>query len=61
MYWKGFDHPNRLERFYAGEGKGEPAGKLVVQVVVPTPGRASLQQVFVDAEPYAEAMKGDAR
>jgi uncharacterized membrane-anchored protein len=46
-----------LERYYVGEGTGNPAGKLTVQAVVPASERASIKQVFVDGRPYVEAMK----
>jgi uncharacterized membrane-anchored protein len=46
-----------LERYYVGEGTGNPTGKLTAQAVVPASGRASIKQVFVDGKPYAEVMK----
>lgn len=46
-----------LERYFVAEGKGNPTGKLAVQAVVPSSGRASIKQVFVDGKPYSEAMK----
>ena len=46
-----------LERYYVREGTGNPSGKLTVRAVVPASGRASIQQVFLDGQPYAEAMK----
>lgn len=50
-----------LERYYVSEGTGNPRGTLTVQAVVPTSGRASIKQVFVDGKPYAEAMKENSR
>ena len=50
-----------LERYYVGEGTGNPRGKLTVQAVVPGSGRASIKQVFMDGKPYAQAMKELAR
>jgi len=50
-----------LERFYVREGTGNPRGKLTVRAVVPASGRASIQEVFVDGKPYAEAMKNSSR
>ena len=50
-----------LERFYVREGTGNPRGKLTVEAVVSSSGRASIKQVFVDGKPYAEAMKEAAR
>lgn len=47
-----------LERFYVAEGTGNPTGKLTAQVVVPASGRGRVKEVFVDGQPYAEAMKG---
>jgi uncharacterized membrane-anchored protein len=49
-----------LENYFVAEGTGHPAGKLTVQAVVPASGRGSIQQVFVDGKPYAEAMKDSA-
>lgn len=46
-----------LERYFVREGTGEPRGKLTVQTVVPASGRARIKQVFLDGNPYAEAMK----
>jgi uncharacterized membrane-anchored protein len=46
-----------LERFYVAEGTGNPTGKLTAQVVVPASGRGRVKEVFVDGQPYAEAMK----
>ena len=50
-----------LERYYVSEGTDNPRGKLTVQAVVPTSGRASIKQVFLDGKPYAEVMKAAAR
>ena len=52
-----------IERFYVAEGTGtdRPNGKLTVQAVVPPSGHAIIKQVFVDGQPYAEAMKSAAR
>jgi uncharacterized membrane-anchored protein len=50
-----------LERFYVAEGTGNPAGKLTAQVVVPASGRGRVREVFVDGQPYAEAMKNAGR
>ena len=50
-----------LERYYVREGSGNPSGKLTVEAVVPSSGRANIKQVFVDGKPYAEAMKENSR
>ena len=50
-----------LEKYFVREGTGNPNGKLTVQAVVPSSGRASIKQVFLDGKPYAEAMKEQAR
>jgi uncharacterized membrane-anchored protein len=50
-----------LERYFVREGTGNPNGKLTVQAVVPSSGRASIKQVFLDGKPYAEAMKEQVR
>jgi uncharacterized membrane-anchored protein len=51
-----------IERFYVAEGTGtgHPTGKLTVQAVVSPSGHAIIKQVFVDGQPYAEAMKSAA-
>ena len=49
-----------IENYFVAEGTGNPAGKLTVQAVVPASGRATIQQVYVDGQPYAAAMKGSA-
>jgi uncharacterized membrane-anchored protein len=46
-----------MEKYFVREGTGSPRGKLTVQAVVPASGRASIKQVFVDGQPYGEAMK----
>jgi uncharacterized membrane-anchored protein len=57
-----------IERYYVAEGTGNPPvlrgntaegghGKLTARAVVPTSGRANLQQVFLDGKPYEQAMK----
>lgn len=46
-----------LERFYVGEGTGNPRGKLTVAVVVPASGRGQIKEVFLDGRPYAAAMR----
>ena len=46
-----------LERYYVHEGTGNPRGKLTVQAAVSPSGHAVIKQVFVDGQPYAEAMK----
>lgn len=63
-WWAGARNADRqvnveygLERYFVREGTGEPRGKLTVQAVVPSSGRASLKQVFLDGVPYAEAMR----
>ena len=50
-----------LERYYVREGTGNPRGKITVQVAVPASGQGSIKQVFLDGNPYVEAMKGAAR
>ncbi len=46
-----------LERYYVPEGTGNPRGKITVQAAVPASGQALIKQVFVDGQPYAQAMK----
>jgi uncharacterized membrane-anchored protein len=50
-----------IERFYVAEGTGNPTGKLTAQVMVPASGHGRVKEVFVDGNPYAEAMKGAER
>jgi uncharacterized membrane-anchored protein len=50
-----------LEKYFVREGTGNPNGKLTVQAVVPSSGRASIKQVLLDGKPYVEAMKEQAR
>jgi uncharacterized membrane-anchored protein len=50
-----------LEQYFVAEGTGHPQGKLTVQAAVAKSGRASIKEVFVDGQPYAEAMKGQGR
>jgi uncharacterized membrane-anchored protein len=47
-----------LERYFVGEGKGNPRGKLTVRAAVPDSGQARIKEVLVDGKPYAEAVKG---
>lgn len=49
-----------LERYYVREGTGNPRGKITVQAAVPASGQARIKEVFVDGQPYAQAMKGAA-
>ena len=46
-----------LERYYVGEGLGNPRGKLTVAVAVPASGRAQIKEVFLDGQPYATAIR----
>lgn len=46
-----------IERYYVREGTGNPRGKLTVQAAVPASGRATIKEVFVDGQPYAQAMQ----
>ena len=46
-----------IEKYFVAEGQGNPAGKLTVQAVVPVSGCVKIKEVFVDARPYADAMK----
>ena len=46
-----------LERYYVGEGLGNPRGKLTVAVTVPASGRAQIKEVFLDGKPYATAIR----
>lgn len=46
-----------LEQYFVRERTGNPRGKITVEAVVPSSGRASIKQVFLDGRPYAEAMK----
>ena len=45
-----------LERYYVAEGKGNPDGKLTVEIAVPRSGRAIIKQVFINDRPYREVM-----
>lgn len=49
-----------LEQYYVAEGTGNPVGKLTVQAAVGKSGRANIKEVFVNGQPYREAMKGQA-
>ncbi|MSU31105.1 MAG: hypothetical protein EXS25_00295 [Pedosphaera sp.] len=46
-----------LERYYVGEGLGNPKGKLTVQAAVPSSSQPIIKQAFLDGTPYAEAMR----
>ncbi len=46
-----------LERYYVGEGLGNPRGKLTVAAAVPASGRAQIKEVFLDGQPYATAIR----
>jgi uncharacterized membrane-anchored protein len=46
-----------LERYYVGEGKGNPHGNLTVQVAVPDSGEGRIREVFIDGKPFADVMK----
>lgn len=50
-----------LEQYFVAEGTGNPRGKLTVQAAVSKSGRANIKEVFVDGQPYIEAMKADRR
>lgn len=50
-----------LEQYFVRERTGNPRGKITVEAVVSTSGRASIKQVFLDGRPYAEAMKEQAQ
>jgi uncharacterized membrane-anchored protein len=39
-----------LERYYVGEGAGNPQGKLTVQVAVPASGRAQIKAVLLNGK-----------
>jgi uncharacterized membrane-anchored protein len=64
--WQTWNMTNRvhveygLERYFVREGTGNPRGELTVRAAVPASGRASIKQVFLDNEPYTEAMKAAA-
>jgi uncharacterized membrane-anchored protein len=45
-----------IENYYVAEGTGNPTGRLTVQAVVTSSGRATIRQVYVDGKPYADAM-----
>lgn len=49
-----------LEKYFVAEGTGNPSGKLTVQAAVSASGRALIKQVFLNGQPYAEAMKNSA-
>ena len=46
-----------LERYYVGEGLGNPRGKLTVAAAVSASGRAQIKEVFLDGQPYATAIR----
>ncbi|HEV2692929.1 MAG TPA: GDYXXLXY domain-containing protein [Verrucomicrobiae bacterium] len=46
-----------IEHYFVAEGTGNPRGKLTVQVAVSGSGRGSIKEVFVNGQPYADAMK----
>ncbi|MFO1512808.1 MAG: GDYXXLXY domain-containing protein [Verrucomicrobiota bacterium] len=50
-----------LEQYFVHERTGNPRGKITVEAVVSTSGRASIKQVFLDGRPYSEAMKEQAQ
>jgi uncharacterized membrane-anchored protein len=50
-----------IEQFYVAEGTGNPHGKLTAQVAVGSSGRATIKEVFIDGQPYAEVMKNSTR
>lgn len=49
-----------LERYFVRENTGNPRGKITVQAAVAASGHCLIRQVFLDGEPYVEAMKADA-
>ena len=57
-HWAGIEFG--LERYYVREKTGNPVGKLTVQVAVSKAGKGVIKQVFVNGEPYAEAMRRQA-
>lgn len=63
FWWRGTNTVHvvyGIEKYFVAEGTGNPRGKLTVQAVVPSSGRARIKQVFVDGKPYTEVMKPDA-
>ena len=50
-----------LERYYVGEGLGNPRGKLTVAVAVPASGRGQIKEVFLDGKPYVAAMRAQVK
>ena len=46
-----------LERYYVRENTGNPRGKITVQAAVAASGHCLIRQVFVDGQPYAEALR----
>jgi hypothetical protein len=43
--------------YYVKEGTGNPRGKLTVEVAVGAAGKGIIKQVFLDGNPYVEAMR----
>ena len=50
-----------LERYYVREGTGRPSGKITVEAVVTPSGTAFIRQVYIDGQPYADAMRKQGR
>lgn len=50
-----------LEKYFVAEGTGNPIGKLTVEASVGAGGEAAIRQVYVDGQPYGEAMAGQRR
>jgi hypothetical protein len=50
-----------LERYYVREGTGRPSGIITVEAVVTRLGTAFIRQVYIDGQPYADAMKNQGR
>ena len=50
-----------IERFYVREGTGRPAGKITVEAVVTPSGTSFIRQVYIDGQPYADAMRKQGR
>jgi uncharacterized membrane-anchored protein len=46
-----------LEKYFVPEGKGNPVGKITVQVAVGKSGKGVIREVLVNGKPFHEAMK----
>ena len=50
--WKGRQLDYGIRRYYVPEGKGNPEGKITVDIVLNRQGRAMIKQLYSDGEPW---------